>query len=544
MDRYRVLGRVGGGTHGLVLKAECRHTKRTVALKKRNISCPADRRGGGHAWSLPVSVLRELFSLLALQPDDVTPSSAAGDDDVSVTSHCDSHVVRLFDWFCHGRSLVLVMEFIPADLSQVIADRHCDLTPARVKRYMLWLLEALEFVHARHLLHRDIKPANLLIDSQGRLKLADFGLCRVHQTDRPLSHQAATRWYRAPELLYAARQYSGAVDVWSAGCVMAELLGRHWPLFRGQSDIDQLITVHRHLGTPTSSSWPRLRQLPDFDKLPMPEFPAADRPPLLPDASPQARHLLAGLLVQNPHRRLSASQALEHEYFSSSPAAAPLEMMPKPAPPGHRRFSQLPHTSAKLQQQPHQQPNKHYPCPGIPTGPDRYCCADIGGDLARRNAGDEVSPRERCTSATTADVLQVRRNTIKGVWSEMGQRCTALDSATKNRSSPRALQSVQSRHSGKVKLKPLKVAEQQACPDSPLALLNNHDIDTCYKHGYPSGTDPSNEKATGVDFSALCHFPGDFINSSEEAAEMPPLLSVQTNLAILANKLADLNTLV
>ena len=101
-------------------------------------------------------------------------------------------------------------------------------------------------------MHRDLKPANLLISPTGHLKIADFGLARVFSSDegRLYSHQVATRWYRAPELLYGARKYDQAVDLWAVGCIFGELINNS-PLFAGENDIDQLYSVLRVIGTPS-----------------------------------------------------------------------------------------------------------------------------------------------------------------------------------------------------------------------------------------------------------------------------------------------------
>ena len=105
---------------------------------------------------------------------------------------------------------------------------------AQSKSYSLQLLRGLAFIHSQNIIHRDLKPSNLLISPTRRLKIADFGLARLQDDIRPMSHQVATRWYRAPELLYGARRYNYAVDMWSAGTIIGELL-TFSPLFPGHS---------------------------------------------------------------------------------------------------------------------------------------------------------------------------------------------------------------------------------------------------------------------------------------------------------------------
>ncbi|KAM8862681.1 cyclin-dependent kinase 20 isoform 2-T2 [Spinachia spinachia] len=185
----------------------------------------------------------------------------------------------------------------------------------------------------------DLKPANLLISSTGHLKIADFGLARLFtaQEDRLYSHQVATRWYRAPELLYGARKYDEGVDLWAVGCIFGELLNSS-PLFPGENDIEQLCCVLRVLGTPTEDSWPEIAELPDYNKITFKENPAIPLEQIVPDSSPQAVDLLYNFLVYPSNRRCSARQALLHPFFFSSPIPAHHSELPIP-----QRGGRLPH---------------------------------------------------------------------------------------------------------------------------------------------------------------------------------------------------------
>jgi cell cycle related kinase len=119
-----------------------------------------------------------------------------------------------------------------SDLSEVIRNVDKPLTEAQIKSYLLMLMKGVAHCHQNSIMHRDLKPANLLLSSSGHLKLADFGLARVFSNEkgRLYSHQVATRWYRAPELLYGAREYDAGVDLWAVGCIFGELLNNS-PLF-------------------------------------------------------------------------------------------------------------------------------------------------------------------------------------------------------------------------------------------------------------------------------------------------------------------------
>lgn len=169
----------------------------------------------------------------------------------------NQYVVKLKDVFPHGTGFVLVFEYMLSDLSEVIRNSQRPLTESHVKGYMMMLLKGVAFCHENSIMHRDLKPANLLISSTGHLKIADFGLARLFNNDGEhlYSHQVATRWYRAPELLYGARKYDEGVDLWAVGCIFGELLNNS-PLFPGENDIEQLCCVLRVLGTPNQHIWP------------------------------------------------------------------------------------------------------------------------------------------------------------------------------------------------------------------------------------------------------------------------------------------------
>lgn len=172
------------------------------------------------------------------------------------------YVVQLKAVFPHGAGFVLAFEYMLSDLAEVLRHAQRPLAQAQVKSYLQMLLKGVAFCHANNIVHRDLKPANLLISASGQLKIADFGLARVFSPDgsRLYTHQVATRWYRAPELLYGARQYNQGVDLWAVGCILGELLNGS-PLFPGENDIEQLCCVLRILGTPSPQVWPVCRAL-------------------------------------------------------------------------------------------------------------------------------------------------------------------------------------------------------------------------------------------------------------------------------------------
>lgn len=293
-SRFEVLGRIGRGTFGEVRLGRDKTTGVSVALKYVRVTTNAKQGGGG---GLPRAVFRELESLRQL--------------------HDCAHIVQLLAHFPDETNLCLVLEYLPSDLGEVIAQAPAYLPAAHVKCYAQQLLVGLAHCHAHGVIHRDVKPGNLLLSRGGRLKLADFGLARVIDASTgDLSHQVATRWYRPPELLFASRSYTFSADLWSAGAVIAELITLS-PLFPGTGDIDQMFRVFQIMGSPEPATWPGVDRLPDFAKVSFPNLKPIDMHALLmPHASAADVAFVNTLLRLDPARRASASQALADPYLS------------------------------------------------------------------------------------------------------------------------------------------------------------------------------------------------------------------------------------
>lgn len=207
----------------------------------------------------------------------------------------------------------MVIEYCITDLEEVIRDRKIFLTPAEIKCCMKMILEGIAACHEKWVLHRDLKPSNILIGADGELKIADFGLARLHASPKArLTHQVITRWYRPPELLFAAKTYGPSVDIWSIGCIFAELILR-MPYLPGDSDIDQLSKIFQARGTPTKEDWPDHDSLPAF--LQFTETSPPDQKLFFLAASLAGHDLMDGMLRMNPVKRVSAKEALQHAYF-------------------------------------------------------------------------------------------------------------------------------------------------------------------------------------------------------------------------------------
>uniref|UniRef100_A0A674H5M2 Cell division protein kinase 5 n=22 Tax=Neognathae TaxID=8825 RepID=A0A674H5M2_TAEGU len=218
MQKYEKLEKIGEGTYGTVFKAKNRETHEIVALKR--VRLDDDDEG------VPSSALREICLLKELK---------------------HKNIVRLHDVLHSDKKLTLVFEFCDQDLKKYFDSCNGDLDPEIVKSFMYQLLKGLAFCHSRNVLHRDLKPQNLLINRNGELKLADFGLARAFGIPvRCYSAEVVTLWYRPPDVLFGAKLYSTSIDMWSAGCIFAELANAGRPLFPGNDVDDQLKRIFRY----------------------------------------------------------------------------------------------------------------------------------------------------------------------------------------------------------------------------------------------------------------------------------------------------------
>ncbi|EEB05152.1 CMGC/CDK/CDK7 protein kinase Mcs6 [Schizosaccharomyces japonicus yFS275] len=291
--------KVGEGTYAVVFLGRQKETNRKVAIKKIKLSQFKD--------GLDISAIREVKFLREIKHENI---------------------IELVDVFSTKSNLNLILEFLESDLEMLIKDRSIVFQPAHIKTWMVMLLRGLHFIHSRFILHRDLKPNNLLISSDGKLKLADFGLARDYGTTNNMSHQVVTRWYRSPELLMGARAYGTGVDMWSVGCIFAELMLRT-PYLPGESDLDQLNVIFRALGSPDPSVWPAMKKLPNYVEMKAMPPPNGGMEALFSAAGYEEINLLKTMLHYNPDKRPTTLEALQHPYFSCAPPPIPHQYLPR-----------------------------------------------------------------------------------------------------------------------------------------------------------------------------------------------------------------------
>ncbi|MCO5573685.1 hypothetical protein L7F22_027459 [Adiantum nelumboides] len=245
MERYQKLEKVGEGTYGKVYKARDARSGRLVALKTTRLD--QDEEG------VPSTTLREVSLLQRLSHSIYV-----------VRLLCVEHIVKN-----NKPILYLVFEYLDSDLKRFIDNHSNSAIPmSDIKRLMYQLCKGVLYCHSHGVMHRDLKPQNLLLDKKGLLKIGDLGLSRSFSLPlKSYTHEVVTLWYRAPEVLLGATHYSTPVDIWSIGCIFAELAQKQ-PLFPGNSELQQLMYIFRLLGTPDEIIWPGVSKLRDWHEYP------------------------------------------------------------------------------------------------------------------------------------------------------------------------------------------------------------------------------------------------------------------------------------
>lgn len=304
LSLYEDFVQVGEGTYGVVYKARNRETNELVALKC--IKMENEKEG------FPITAMREIKVLQKLH---------------------HKNVVALKEIITSKDLVYLVIEYMEHDLTGLLGRPDIDFSEQVIKCYMKQLLEGIAYLHSKSIVHRDVKASNLLVNNKGELKLADFGLARtfsIKHEEKVYTNRIITLRYRPPELLLGATNYGPEIDMWSVGCIMAELFTKK-PLFRGEDEIAQISLIFKKCGSPTPENWP------DAEKLVWYKFlkPKHALPRVLiaelkeNELSDGALDLIDKMLTLDPSKRISAADALKHDYFTKEyPPACPMNEMP------------------------------------------------------------------------------------------------------------------------------------------------------------------------------------------------------------------------
>ncbi|KAL0898418.1 hypothetical protein Bca101_082379 [Brassica carinata] len=302
---FQKLEKIGQGTYSSVFRAREVETGKMVALKKVKFDSlqPESIR----------FMAREILILRKLNHPNIMKLEGI------VTSRASS-------------SIYLVFEYMEHDLSGLSSNPDIRFTESQIKCYMQQLLWGLEHCHMRGVIHRDIKASNILVNNKGVLKIGDFGLANVvtAKDKHQLTSRVVTLWYRAPELLMGSTSYGVSIDLWSVGCVFAEILmGK--PILKGRTEIEQLHKIYKLCGSPLDSFWnkTRLPHATSFRPQHTYEATLRERCRELPTCGVS---LLETLLSMEPYKRGTASSALNSEYFLTRPYACDPSSLPKYPP--------------------------------------------------------------------------------------------------------------------------------------------------------------------------------------------------------------------
>lgn len=293
-SKYEVIGIVGEGAYGVVYKCKNKETGDFVAIKKfKEVEDELVKK----------TMTRELKVLQMLKHDNIVEYKEA---------------------FKRKGNLFLVFEYVDKNLLELLQEHPKGLDPGVIKKVIYQLCKSIKYLHELNIVHRDIKPENLLVDSNLKLKLCDFGFARtIKKNYEKLTDYVATRWYRSPELLITSGYYGPEVDYWAIGCIMGELADGD-PLFPGDNEVDQLIVIQKVLGRLPDYQYeifqnnPGLKgKIPDFSK------PETLERRYMGKLSKQAIAFMKNLLNPDPKLRLKGESIFTHPYFENYPDPFP-----------------------------------------------------------------------------------------------------------------------------------------------------------------------------------------------------------------------------
>jgi len=305
---------VGQGTYGSVFSGKDKQTKDIVALKRINTEQEAN--------GFPITAIREVKILKALHHANIVQLKEL------VTSKEQGGEIP--------KNVFMVFEYLEYDLTGVLDSPEIRFTQDHVKSWSQQLLSGVHYMHTNKVIHRDLKASNLLINRKGELKIADWGLARSWNAEmKRLTNRVITLWYRPPELLLGYVDYTPKIDMWSTGCIIAEMFRRK-ALFQEHEEPRMLDLIFRTCGTPTAENWPDLpKRSSNWKNVePAHSYPRRIRETLkanLPNPkwmTDNAVDIIDKLLILDPEKRWSAEQALYAEYFFENPIVKPADELP------------------------------------------------------------------------------------------------------------------------------------------------------------------------------------------------------------------------
>jgi len=301
VDNYEKLNRIEEGAYGVVYRARDKETGEIIALKKLKLD--------KEKYGFPTTSLREIQMLLmAKHPNIVNVKEIAIGSDIN--------------------KVFIAMEFVEHDLKSLMEEMEDPFLQSEIKTIMLQLLSAVALLHSYWIIHRDLKTSNILMNNKGQIKLADFGLARRFGSSmNRLTPLVVTLWYRAPELLLGEKNYTKAIDMWSVGCIFAELVNKA-PLFTGTTEVEQINKIFKLLGTPNEKIWPGYEKLTSSRSFTFGNYKYNNIRSRFPFLSEKGLDLMSKLLTYDPEKRITAEEALKHPYFKESPLPKDPSMFP------------------------------------------------------------------------------------------------------------------------------------------------------------------------------------------------------------------------